>query len=776
MKPRVDAHGLPSLLSARTLADGSPIACQRVVAAGLLLLATTCAILVVPDADAATQTAPVAPPSAASDANVPDAPLPENDEQIGFAADQLSHNSDTDVITASGNVQMLRQGNRLRADKITWDRKTGKVEASGNVSVSDAQDNIAYGDRIEVTDSLKDGIVENLLLVLEQGGRLAATKGQRVNGVYILDHAAYTACALDEDENCPREPSWQIKAVKVLYNPEQQRVRYQGARFELFGVPLLSLPHFSHPVGDKGGSGFLVPDVGINGNNGIELTTPYFVKLAPNRDLTITPHFYTQELPMLEGTFRALTDRGAYRVSGFATYGSRTSASLGSASQRDFRGYIEGSGKFQLDPNWSISGSLRRASDRTFLRRYNISRDDRLRSTIQAERIDENSYFSLSGWAFQTLRTADTGGQMPIALPVMDYRRRMTDPLFGGRIQLQANTLAITRTAGQDTQRAFASAEWNLRRLTGLGQEVTLTGFARGDVYHSSDNMLTSTVSYRGQSGWQQRAIAAVAADMRWPFMGQFLGGTQRITPRVQIVAAPSIANLSLPNEDARAVELEDSNLFALNRFPGYDRFEDSSRITYGAEYALTLPYFTLNSVVGQSYRLTNRTSILPDGTGLSQRLSDIVGRTTVRYRDFLSLTHRYRLDKNNLAVRRNEIDATIGTRRTYATIGYLRLNRNITAKLEDLSDREEIRLGGRVQIARFWSVFGSTVVDLTGKKDDPATLGNGFEPVRHRLGIAYQNDCVDIGLTWRRDYQATGDARKNNTFMLRLAFRNLGI
>jgi LPS-assembly protein len=430
----------------------------------------------------------------------------------------------------------------------------------------------------------------------------------------------------------------------------------------------------------------------------------------------------------------------------------------------------------QLTPEWSLDGSIRLASDRTFLRRYDISRDDRLRSTLGAQRIGQNSYFSIRGWAVQTLRQGDSQGQTPIALPLIDYRYRLTDPWLGGVVQLQANSLAITRTHGQDTQRAFAAAEWNLRTLTGLGQEVTFTTYLRGDVYHSSDNALTSVASYAGHPGWQARGIAAAAVDMRWPFMGEAFGGVQRIAPRVQIVAAPRLANLSLPNEDARAVDLEDSNLFALNRFAGYDRFEDSSRVTYGLEYGLEIPNISVQAVIGQSYRLNRRESILPDGTGLSDRLSDIVGRTTIRYKDFVALTHRYRIDKDNLAVRRNEIDATIGSKKTYVMAGYLRLNRNVTAGLEDLQDREELRLGGRVQFSRFWSVFGSTVIDLTDAKEDPVSMSDGYQPVRHRLGIAYEDDCLTLGLTWRRDYQANGDARKGNGFQLRLAFRNIGI
>ena len=232
---------------------------------------------------------------------------------------------------------------------------------------------------------------------------------------------------------------------------------------------------------------------------------------------------------------------------------------------------------------------------------------------------------------------------------------------------------------------------------------------------------------------------------------------------------------MDIPNEDARSVELEDSNLFALNRFPGYDRWEDGLRVTYGADWAADLPGVSIRANIGQSYRLNTRATILPPGTGLSDRFSDFVGRTNVRVGRRVNLVHRFRLDKDNLAIRRNEIDAVIGGRQTYATIGYLRLDRDIDQSIEDLRDREEVRFGGRVRFARYWSVFGSTVVDLTNRDEDPLSLADGFEPVRHRLGILYDDECIELGLTWRRDYETTGDASRGNTFLIRVALKNLG-
>lgn len=706
-------------------------------------------------------------------------PLPDDPNEIQFNADAIEYGFDADVITASGDVRLYRRSDRLRADRVTWDRKTGKVTAEGNIVILNPEGDAAYGDRIELTDTLKDGVVENMLLVLDAGGRVAAERGRRDNGIVTVDNAAYTPCSVTTTENCPKEPSWKITAHRVVYNPETGRIRYTGARISVFNIVTIPLPAFSHPVGGASADGFLTPDARYSRTNGFQIALPYFFSLAPNRDLTVTPRVFTGALPMMQAEYRELTGSGAYRINAYGTYSRRaddlTVPITDATSQNDFRGYLDAVTRYQFDSNWSASASFRLTTDRTFLRRYDISRDDRLRNNVRVERIDQDSYFAINAWAVQTLRVGDKQGTQPIALPEIDYRRRMDDGVLGGRVELQLNSLAIARTDGQDSQRAFASARWDLRGLTAWGQEVTLTAFGRGDVYNTHDTLSTDVESYRGLEGFRFRGSAAAAVDVRWPLVGEFLGGTQRLSPRVQFVASPKTNNFDIPNEDARAVDLEDSNLFALNRFPGYDRIEDSTRVTWGVDYALNLPGFSIDANIGQSYRLSSYETAFPDGTGLSDKVSDFVGRTVVRFHDFIAFTHRYRIDKDGLAVRRNEIDTTLGSRNTYFQIGYLRLNRNIGMALEDLQDREEGRVGARVQLARFWSVSGSILVDLTDRQEDVLSQSDGFEPVRHRLGFAYEDDCLRLGLTWRRDYATTGDAQRGNSFLLSLAFKNLG-
>ena len=734
-------------------------------------------LFAVPIAARAQDAAPAADAAPALDTPAAPSAVPVDDGSIDFAADTLSYDNGTEKVVATGQVRLARDGNYLAADSVTWDRKTGRVQANGNVVVLDPQGNKLVGDKVDLTDSLRDGTIQDLLLVLDTGGRIAAQRGLRKDGTTILENAIYTGCPMTAT-SCgkTRRPSWTITAALITRSADGKAIRFTHGRLHLFGLSLPLLPIMSVHTDNTGTSGFLIPDFSFSGSNGLEVAAPYHFQLAANRDATITPHFYSKNAPSLDATYRQLTSLGAFQLRGFATYGQVDSATtLRPEGRKGVRGYFEGNGKFQFDPYWSLTTSLRAATDKTVTRRFDLTRDDRLRSLIDLERIAPDSYVSIAGWFFQGLRVDDQQRTIPIALPAVDARVRLHNPVLGGRVELQANSLAITRIEGQDTQRAFVQARWDLRKLTRWGQQLTFTALARGDVYHTDDSPDTTVALYRGLDGWHVRGIGALAADMRYPLVGSAFGGTQTIVPRVQIVLTPPTANLSIPNEDSRSIDLDDTNLFAINRFSGYDRWEDGSRITYGAEYHLERPRFSIDTMIGQSYRLTRSPSLFPQGTGLTDRFSDYVGRTRIRYGRLIDITHHFRVDHHNFAVRRNEIDLTVGTDQTYLQLGYIKLNRNIDPSIEDLRDKEELRLAGRWKFRRYWSLFGATVIDLTNKAEDPLSLASGFEPVRHRLGVDYEDDCITFGLQWRRDYEQIGTFRKGSTFAFHFALKNLG-
>ncbi len=71
--------------------------------------------------------------------------------------------------------------------------------------------------------------------------------------------------------------------------------------------------------------------------------------------------------------------------------------------------------------------------------------------------------------------------------------------------------------------------------------------------------------------------------------------------------------------------------------------------------------------------------------------------------------------------------------------------------------------------------MFGSTVFDLTGQDEDPLSLADGFEQVRHRLGITYEDECLELGVAWKRDYERVGEFKAGSTISINFSLKGIG-
>jgi LPS-assembly protein len=202
---------------------------------------------------------------------------------------------------------------------VVWNRKTGEVRAFGNVVTVTPQGDKIIGNNVVLTDTLRDGTVLDLLVVLDTGARIAARRGTRHGDITTLEDAIYSPCPVTTDTGCPKRPSWAITAARVIDDPAQKRVRFEGGRLQLFGVTLPLLPIFNIARGNEGATGWLVPDLSLSTKKGFEVALPYHWQIAPNRDLTLTPHIYTGVLPAIEAKYRQLNSLGAFQVGGFLT-------------------------------------------------------------------------------------------------------------------------------------------------------------------------------------------------------------------------------------------------------------------------------------------------------------------------------------------------------------------------------------------------------------------------------------------------------------------------
>mgnify|MGYP003342635871 CR=1 FL=1 len=93
----------------------------------------------------------------------------DNSGPIGFEADQVQYNDKSEDVTASGNVILRRSGQSLRADNVMWNRSSGKIIANGNIRMVDEDGNQLFTEHVELTDELKAGAMQGMLLVLQIG-------------------------------------------------------------------------------------------------------------------------------------------------------------------------------------------------------------------------------------------------------------------------------------------------------------------------------------------------------------------------------------------------------------------------------------------------------------------------------------------------------------------------------------------------------------------------------------------------------------------------------
>ena len=681
-----------------------------------------------------------------------------------LSADTLAYDRDSGVATAAGGVELTSGDRILRADAVSYDERRDLVVARGGVAILEPSGDVLFAEYAELSDGLRNGFMSKIRVLMADDSRLAANSASRVDGNRTgLSKAVFSPC-----RSCPdrpdRPPLWQIKAHRVTHDESARRMDYRDAFLEVFGIPVAYTPFFSHPdptVERK--SGFLAPTYGSSSELGAKLQTPYYFNLAPHRDATLAPLYTSEEGLLLAGEYQERTHAGRLQVRGSVTRVDERDGNNARTGGKETRGHVEAAGAFDVDDAWRWGFTAKRATDDTYLRRREFSDEDTLVSNAFVEGFRGRTYASANAYAFQGLRQEDDPGETPLVLPELDYDFVSRPGALGQRWGLDANVLGLSRSGGADSRRLSLGLDWRLPHTSASGQVYNLLASVRGDLYHV-DDVPDPFGSGDLPDEIRGRLLPRLALQWRYPFIRRQDGASQIVEPSVDVVAAPSGGNPDeIPNEDSRSFEFDDSNLFSVNRFPGLDRWEGGHRMNYGIKvgaYGARGGYAT--ALIGQSLR-ARADGTFADKTGLENRQSDYVGRINVSPGRFLDYTHRLRLDRDRLSIRRNEIDLTFGPRAIRVDVGYVSLVRELTA--DELRSREEIRLAGRARITDYWSFTAATRRNLTGDGD---TISWGF-------GATYLDECIELGLQLDRSFIEDRDVQPFTNFSVRVRLKHLG-
>ena len=347
------------------------------------------------------------------------------DQPILFTADRLDYDDKNSVVTAIGHVEISQQTVRnvpkgppvveeriLTADSVIYFEKTGVVSATGHVVILEPTGDVVFADHVELTNDMRDGIINDFRMLMSDNARVAAASGKRENGVETeMQKAVYSPCDLCR-EKPDRPPLWQLRSRKIVHNQDTHDIQYYDAYMDIFGIPILYTPYLSMPDPTvKRRSGFLAPTYGNSSDLGFMFGLPYYIVVAPSEDLTLRPIVTQNQGPVFAGQFRERFDHGEMELSGSVTQADFTNSS-NTVEHNKLRGNIEGTGRFDLDDEWRTGFDLARASDDTYLARYNFRRrqysyDGRLLGRVRRPQLRFDQGLYLAGSAAQRRRRHD---------------------------------------------------------------------------------------------------------------------------------------------------------------------------------------------------------------------------------------------------------------------------------------------------------------------------------------------------------------------------------
>jgi LPS-assembly protein len=267
------------------------------------------------------------------------------------------------------------------------------------------------------------------------------------------------------------------------------------------------------------------------------------------------------------------------------------------------------------------------------------------------------------------------------------------------------------------------------------------------------------------------RAMPTVGLEYRYPFISVQPWGSQTIEPIAQVIVRPNETNIGkLPNEDAQSLVFDDSNLFRVDKFSGWDRVEGGGRANVGVQYTAQFNrggFF--NVLFGQSYHLFGTNSFATGDlthtgldSGLDKSQSDYVARMSYQPFSTFQLTTRYRFDQEDLTLQRFEVEG----RGQYDRWNYSLLYGNYAAQpqLGFLDRREGILGTAGVKINPNWVAFGGARYNLHAGKFDQT-----------QLGVGYVDDCLILAMNYVTNYTFSGNPQADHRVMFQISLRTLG-
>jgi LPS-assembly protein len=714
-------------------------------------------------------------------------------QPLYLQGDELIYDSKGDKVTARGNVEIYYNNYILTADEVTYDQTANTLTAQGNVTIKEPSGHVVRAERYTLSDDFREGFAQSLSVIAVDDTRIAARRAIRRDGnITEFESGKFSPCKSDPG----KAPLWCISAARIVHDQQQATITYQDAQLEFFGVPVLYVPYFQHADPSvKRKTGFLLPEFSTSSTLGFTAEVPYYIALAPNYDITFHPMYSTRQgvLWQLDWRHRVAMGgiNGQYHVK-IAAIDQDVSDLPGSAAlglDDGWRGSVETRGKFSLASWWTFGWDITIESDDTFRRFYkldNILQTDRINSVYLVGQSARN-YFAVHGYHFGALTFADTDQAESRVHPVVDWNYVWGQPVLGGELSWNVNAVALSRDSiafggvvkeTTAVNRVTADVHWRRKLIDQLG--ITYTPFAnlRGDVTQHQNVIDPANPAVRLGEDTIARGVASAGVLAAYPWIASTARGAHIVEPIGQIIGRTAkVDQRRLPDEDARSLVFDDTNLFDLDKFSGYDRIETGTRANVGLQYTFqsaTGGYARL--LAGQSFHISGQNAFQNPGadgdnrflhspaSGLETRSSDYVLGAYLSPFAGLKTVAQARFDEGDLGLRRADVftQAMYGPFLGQLTYAFMAADPILTIP----TDQQDIFAMVGLRLTDRWSLLGSIRYDI----DDNFRIQDSIQ-------LRYADECFVLTLAYTETFvrDAARGLEPDRTLMFRFELKHLG-
>ena len=503
------------------------------------------------------------------------------DQNIANDQQPIYSNADTSEYTQGttrleGNVE-LRQGNlEITSDTALFNTDQNTIDIDGHVKFYRPNMLIESGDAHfnMVTSEAKLNQAE-LALPNTELRASAKTIDYHADNTVTMNKGSFTFCP-------PGDTAWAIHSNKIELNPKTGFGEANNAILKIGSVPVFYLPWMSFPIDDQRKSGFLFPTLERSTQMGLDVSTPYYLNLAPNFDALVTPRFTEFRGTSLDANLRHLSQN--------STQALNTTWVIEDPQSSLNRWLVEYNQDADLTSTLSSSIHIKRVSDSSLFNDYGLTQtsgeESAIVSSAQINYQGPSSLLSSASLALISYQNL-TG-----AVPAYNLLPRAT--LFGGvtldhkQQPINADYTIDLSHFTRDTQGLTGS-----NKITGIRTHlVPSLGTAWVNNYSFIKPKISLPITHyqlhdtpAGTSANLTRAITQVEVDSGLLFERSLSQGyTQTLEPRLYYAYTPFQQQNDVAIFDTSTIS---KPFYQPNRFSGYDRIADTNRITLGLDSQL---------------------------------------------------------------------------------------------------------------------------------------------------------------------------------------------